>query len=60
MEFGWSMRASKFYSHQCKNGSHIWIIRPAAAFRYNPGNILTGVFDIAGLTVNAVLCVYLE
>src|SRR5690349_7108225 len=35
--------------------SHIWIIRPAAAFGRHPGDVLVGVFDIAGFTVDAVL-----
>src|SRR5665213_209234 len=35
--------------------SHIRVIRPAAAFGRNPGNVLIRVLDIAGFAVDAVL-----
>ena len=40
--------------------SHVWIIRPASTFRGNPGDILSGILDVTGLTVNAVLAVDLK
>ena len=36
---------------------HIWIIRPIAALRRCPVDVLARVFDIAGLAVNAVFVV---
>lgn len=38
---------------------HIRVAWPAAAFWCDPHNVLSGVFNIAGLAVNAVLSVYL-
>jgi len=36
-------------------GLHVGIIRPVAALWRRPSDVLTWIFDIAGLTVNAVL-----
>ena len=40
--------------------SHIGVVRSTQAFRGHPANILRGILDIAGLTVNAVLSVNLK
>src|SRR5471030_2395939 len=34
---------------------HIWVIRSAAAFRRNPGDVLIRVLDVAGFAVDAIL-----
>ena len=39
---------------------HIGIIWPTAALRYDPGDILTGVLDVTGFAVYAVLRIDLE
>jgi hypothetical protein len=39
---------------------HIRIIRPAAAFRYHPVDVLGRILDVAGLAVDAVLGVDLQ
>ena len=39
---------------------HIRVVRSTQAFRGNPADILRGIFDIAGLTVDAVLGVDLK
>src|SRR5262245_11375463 len=41
-------------------GSHVRIVRPAAAFRRHPDDILVRVLDVAGFAVDAVLRVDLE
>src|SRR5215475_511067 len=38
-------------------GLHVWIVWPTTAFRWNPGDILVGVLDIASFAVNAVLSI---
>ena len=35
--------------------SHVGVIRPAAAFRGNPGDVLVRILDVAGFAVDAVL-----
>jgi hypothetical protein len=40
--------------------SHIRIIRPAAAFRRHPVNVLGRVLDVAGFAVDAVLSIDLQ
>ena len=40
--------------------SHIGVIWSATALRYNPIDVLTWFLDVAGLTVHAILRVYLE
>jgi hypothetical protein len=35
--------------------SHIRIVRPAATFGRNPGDVLIGILDVAGFAVNAIL-----
>src|SRR5690349_5136641 len=42
------------------SGSHVGIVRSAAAFRYDPIDVLARVLDVAGLAVNAVLGVDLQ
>ena len=39
---------------------HIRVIRPAAAFRRHPVDVLGGILDIAGFAVDAVLGVDLQ
>ena len=39
---------------------HVRIVRSAAAFRRDPVNVLTRVLDVAGFTVNTILCIYLQ
>ena len=39
---------------------HIWIVRPASAFWNNPGDILTWILNITGLTVHTVLAINLK
>src|SRR3974390_1589457 len=36
---------------------HIRIIRPAAAFRRHPGDVLVRILDVAGFAVDAILSV---
>src|SRR4051812_33593936 len=43
-----------------RRGSHRLVIRPAAAFGWNPSDIAVGILDIAGFAVNAVLGIDLE
>ena len=38
-----------------QQGSHVGIVRPIAALRRGPVDVLTGVFDIASFAMNAVL-----
>ena len=40
--------------------SHIRVIRPAAAFRRDPVDVLGGVLDVAGFAVDAVLGIDLQ
>ena len=39
---------------------HVGVVGPTQAFRGYPADILRGILNIAGLTVNAVLSVNLE
>jgi hypothetical protein len=40
-----------------KYSLHILIIRPSAAFRQDPRDILIGIFDVTSFAMHAVLCV---
>src|SRR5579864_5744013 len=46
--------AGSRFAHARKAPSHPIVIRPAAAFGWNPGDDLVGVHDVAGFAVHAV------
>ena len=51
------------FNSEAKAGAlllHIRVVRSTQAFRGNPADILRGILDIAGLTVDAVLGVNLK
>src|SRR3989338_7007649 len=39
---------------------HVRVVRPAAAFRRDPDDVLRGILDVAGLAMHAVLRVDLQ
>jgi hypothetical protein len=47
-------------SNRRSNDSHIEVVRPFAALRHNPNNVLVWVFDVTGFAMDSILVVNME